>query len=139
MATIRVMHRFNASYVRTHIGPSAALRNHLQLRGLAVRTAAQQRLREPPRRIDTGLLINSIQILVYYQFGAPVVRIGTDVEYALFIHNGTRPHRIVPRNARVLAWQGPTGVVFARSVNHPGMAANPFLRDGLQRGMAQFR
>lgn len=110
MATVRVTHRFNAGYVRTHVAPSPGLRNALELRGLAVRTASQQRIRENPRRIDTGNLINSIQMVVFYRNGAPVVRIGTDVEYSIYVHEGT---------------------IY--------MEANPFLRDGLRRGMEQFR
>lgn len=110
MATVRITHKFNDSYVRTRIAPSPGLRNAMELRGLAVRTAAQQRIRENPRRIDTGNLINSIQMVILYRDGAPVARIGTDVEYAIYVHEGTIH-----------------------------MEANPFLRDGLRRGLEQFR
>lgn len=51
-------------------------------------------------------------------------------DYALFVEVGTRPHVIEShgdyplRNAR-------TGQVFGRRVNHPGTAAQPFLRPAL--------
>lgn len=140
MATVKVRHQLNSSYIRDTIGRSQRLRNYLEIRGLAVRSASQQRLRQPPQRIDTGNLINSIQMRTFTRRGFPVVRIGTSVEYSLFVHNGTAPHVIRPRNARALAFPGRDGrTVFAMRVNHPGMQANPFLVDGLARGMAMFR
>ncbi len=77
--------------------------------GIAVQSAAKVRIRESPQRIDTGNLINSIQVRIYYRNGIPIARIGTDVEYSIYVHNGT---------------------VY--------MEANPFLRDGLIRGVQQF-
>jgi hypothetical protein len=96
-------------YVRVLARPGGPVERDLELRALAVQAAAKQRLRQSPERIDTGNLINSIQIRIYYRNGFPVARIGTDVEYSVFVHNGT---------------------VF--------MEANPFLRDGLARASRQF-
>lgn len=110
MAAVRVRQQLNVGYVRTRIArPGGPLERHLELRALAVQAAAKQRIREAPQRIDTGNLLNSIQIRIYYRGGMPIARIGTDVEYAIFVHDGT---------------------VY--------MEANPFLRDGLIRGMQQF-
>lgn len=140
MARVRVRHRLNTGYAREVIGRGNNLRRFMEIRGLAVRSASQQRLREYPRRIDTGNLINSIQTVTLQRRGLPVVRIGTDVEYALYVHNGTSPHIIVPRRARVLAFRGRDGrMVFTTRVNHPGMEANPYLVDGLARGFAMFQ
>lgn len=52
-------------------------------------------------------------------------------DYALFVHEGTRPHPIVPRRGKFLAWI-PRGsgakTIFARSVMlHPGTKAQPWL------------
>lgn len=110
MAQVRTDHSFNAGYVRYLARQGGPLVRNLELRGLAVQAAAKQRLRQAPQRIDTGNLLNSIQIRVYYRGGFPVVRIGTDVEYAIYVHEGT---------------------VYMRP--------NPFLRDGLIQGMRQFR
>lgn len=52
--------------------------------------------------------------------------IGTAVPYAAFVHEGTRAHDIVARNARALFWAGAAHPV-AR-VHHPGTQANPWLR-----------
>lgn len=44
------------------------------------------------------------------------------IPYAKIQEEGgrTAPHVIVPRTAAVLAWEGPSGLVFAKRVNHPG-------------------
>lgn len=110
MATVRVRQQLNVGYVRTRVAqPGGPLVDYLTVRALAVQAAAKQRIRQAPERIDTGNLINSIQIRVYYRNGMPVARIGTDVEYSIYVHEGT---------------------IY--------MEANPFLRDGLIRGMQQF-
>lgn len=52
----------------------------------------------------------------------------SNVSYAKFVDEGTKPHRIEPREARVLHWSSGASDVFARSVNHPGTRANPFIQ-----------
>lgn len=51
-----------------------------------------------------------------------------DTSYAEFVSLGTRPHRIVPRNAQALRfyWPRKGGIVYFRSVNHPGTQPNDF-------------
>lgn len=44
-------------------------------------------------------------------------------EYAIFVHEGTGPHKIVPRQAKALAFGG----IVVKSVNHPGTAATKFM------------
>lgn len=57
---------------------------------------------------------------------------GAKQQYAMHVHEGTRPHVIKPRRKKVLSWKGPEGRVFASSVNHPGTPARPWLRNALQ-------
>lgn len=57
---------------------------------------------------------------------------GARQQYAMHVHEGTRPHVIKPRRKKVLSWKGPEGRVFASSVNHPGTPARPWLRRALQ-------
>jgi len=53
------------------------------------------------------------------------------VSYAVPVHEGTRPHTIVAKKARVLANKR-TGQMFGRVVNHPGTKAQPFLREAVE-------
>lgn len=48
-----------------------------------------------------------------------------DTDYAQYVAEGTQPHVIVPRSARVLRFEVGGEVVFATRVNHPGNAPNP--------------
>lgn len=84
------------------LGASPGVVRFMTARGVQVQSAARERLRSSPRRIDTGTLINSIQVETNVLSTTVIVRIGTNVHYAIFVHNGTRY-----------------------------MAANPFLTDAL--------
>lgn len=48
---------------------------------------------------------------------------------AIFVHWGTRPHKILPKRKTVLRWPSAGaggGFVFARGVNHPGYKGDPW-------------
>jgi hypothetical protein len=63
---------------------------------------------------------------------------GAQADYALYVHEGTRRHVIRPRNpGGVLAFPSGGRTVFARSVNHPGTRARPFLRNAAERVAAE--
>ena len=48
--------------------------------------------------------------------------------HARFVHDGARPHVIVPRKRKVLRWPGGAQFIFARRVNHPGYSGDAWLR-----------
>lgn len=115
-----------------------AIKDHRQLMGhVAGLVKAEASVRAP---VKTGNLRRSIRIgRVTDNFAEIVV----DAKYAAMVERGTRPHIIVPRNRKVLAWGGSrrlsgslrTGAkatTFARRVNHPGTRAKPFLLPGAQ-------
>lgn len=78
----------------------------------------------------TGTLANSFQRTPVALQGSKLIGgVENTADYAMFVHDGTSPHVIRPRRAKVLTWF-PTGggpQVFARKVNHPGTKARPFL------------
>lgn len=94
--------------------------------GLTRRIAAQAKLNVP---VLTGNLGRSIEEDPIRFVGPFRVETGVTAKanYARFVHDGTRPHVIRPRNATVLAFPIDGRMVFARSVNHPGTRARPFL------------
>lgn len=65
------------------------------------------------------------------------VTVGSDLEYAAFVNDGTKPHIIRPRRAKVLRFNVGGQTVFARVVNHPGTKARPFLDRALREVAAQ--
>lgn len=99
MAKVRVGH-IDAARVRAALKEPVA-RDMLR-RGLRVESAAKRRISHSPRRIDTGRLRASINTQPIEHEGLPGVRVGTNVDYAIYVHEGTRH-----------------------------MQANPFLRDAL--------
>lgn len=84
----------------------------LVIRGRSVRNA--------PAR--TGRLRSS----AYTSYAPLMGEIGFKANYALFVHEGTKAHMILPLTKKALWWKGANHPV-AR-VRHPGTRANPFLK-----------
>ena len=58
--------------------------------------------------------------------------------YAKFVVEGTRPHKIYPARAAVLAFKTAAGdLVFTRLVRHPGTKPNPFMQRALDKAREQ--
>ena len=137
MGHVTVHHVYNAARMQAILkNPTGGLAKDMVKRGIRVQTKARLNLQRHPRRIDTGLLRASIQVQLIYFRGYPAVRVGSDLEYAIFVHEGTgiygpRHHLITPKHGKFLVFQpkGSAHLVFARSVK--GMTPNPFLADAL--------
>lgn len=52
-------------------------------------------------------------------------------DYALFVHEGTKPHEIRAINKKALANRR-TGQFFGKLVHHPGTRAQPFLKEAVK-------
>lgn len=114
--------------------------------GLLAVQRAQERV---PRR--TGNLFRTIRVAEVDE-NAQRVRVvagGTrEVGYASDVEFGTRPHVIVPRKRKALAWggerrlsgslrRGASATSFARRVNHPGTRPRPYLRPGAEQALRE--
>lgn len=89
--------------------------------------------------VKTGRLARSIDHEVQGVGADAVARIGTNVEYALAVEFGSKPHRIYPKNpGGMLAfyWEKLGQDVALPYVNHPGTPEQPFLRPALFRERA---
>lgn len=53
---------------------------------------------------------------------------GRIAPYARFVHDGARPHVILPKDKRALRWPIPGGFAFAKRVDHPGYRGDAWLR-----------
>lgn len=84
--------------------------------------------------VDTGRLRASIRIEARR---TATLRskfvIGSDVFYAPYVNDGTRPHIIRPRTKQALRFRVGGRTVFAKVVHHPGTRARPFLDDALKQ------
>jgi hypothetical protein len=131
-----------AAVARMLRDPRGGVARDLLRRGLKVEAAAK--LKCP---VDHGRLRSSIHAALVITERGLVCEVGTDVKYAMWVHDGTglygpRHARIYPKNARVLVFtprvSAPGGpliarknrkTVFVRSTR--GMRGTPFLRDAL--------
>lgn len=51
---------------------------------------------------------------------------------AVYLHEGTKPHDIVPRMKKILRFPGKSGLVFTRRVHHPGTSPDQFLYEAAE-------
>ena len=83
----------------------------------------------------TGKLARSIVMDVDEKGEA---RIRALAPYARFVVEGTKPYKIYPVRAGVLAFKSAAGdLVFTRLVRHPGTKPNPFLTRALDKAREQ--
>lgn len=85
---------------------------------------------------DTGNLKNSINFNITNKGLTGEVYAGA--EYAPDVEFGTDPHKIVAKNGKALAFKKDGKTVFAKSVNHPGTRAQPFLFPAWEAEMPKF-
>lgn len=104
MSTVRLDQRAINSLLRSPQGPVA---QDLIRRGIRVQNRAKQNLTgaggQGLRAFDTGALANSITYEFLQVNGNPVVRVGANTYYALWIHEGTRKMRARPYLAEALS------------------------------------
>lgn len=120
--------------------PNGAVARDILRRTLRVESAAKRNLGggggSGPKRVNTGRLRASITHQLLVVGDKPVGRVGTNVKYARYVHDGTgvygpRHTPIRPKRAKVLRWTSRGGqVVFA--ARSRGMQPNHFLRNALR-------
>lgn len=108
--------------------------------------------------VDTGNLRASLTQEIKTRKKVVIGRVGTNVNYAWFVHEGTKPHKIkakdagalrfywpkvgavtvVPKKTKVGRWSGYLGkdkkifLIGKGYVDHPGTKGRPFLRTALR-------
>lgn len=83
--------------------------------------------------VKSGALRRSIGITSVQEttFGTEVL-VSANIEYALAVHQGAKPHVIEARNVSMLRFPDKSGfIVYTPRVNHPGNKPNPFLWEAL--------
>lgn len=83
--------------------------------------------RDERPHLRTGRYLNSIHPVVKKSTTQMTGAIRSNVEYARYLEEGTRPHIIRPKTAKALFWPGARHPV--KQVNHPGTPAYRVLGD----------
>lgn len=107
----------------------------VHMAGLTVRATSLAKLYAPVR---SGRLRGSITGITVS--GAPLTVdavVGADTDYALYVHEGTKPRVIEPKNGHSYVTFFVGGRKYtANKVNFPGTKAHPFLRRAMEEVMA---
>lgn len=113
-----------------------ALRSVVQQEAVTLIREGQRRVIQSAKMrspVDTGQLRGSHHASNITIQGTKISGEVTAVQdYATAVHEGSKPHVIRPKHAKALTWGKGKGRVFARSVNHPGAKARPWLLNATQ-------
>jgi hypothetical protein len=141
-----VTHRIDSAAIQALLtSPNGGVVKDLIRRGVRVQTAAKKNISgaNGPKRVNSGRLRGSIQWQLYFIAGIPAVRVGTNVKYGIFVHQGTglygpRGEVIRPKSAKFLVFKsqayGAKKGKFKGKVVVPyvkGMKPNHFLKNAL--------
>lgn len=143
-----ITHKMDPSVLQVMFNSSnGAVAKDLMKRGARVESRAKRNVSgiggSGPKRVDTGHLRSSIKHQLVVRSEGLSVRVGTNVYYARWVHDGTGiygpKHMVIkPKRAKVLVWRSKlhgqkhgkfAGFVVAKSVK--GMRPNPFLAAAL--------
>jgi hypothetical protein len=100
----------------------------LYKRGLRLQQLARTTV---PKR--SGALASSIAVRYSRGGTNPFVTIGSKLDYAYWVHEGTRPHNIRVNRDRLMRFTVRGRVIYATTVNHPGSRPTHYLSRHLRR------
>lgn len=137
---VQITHHMNFAQIQKILtSPLGPVAKDMMRRGLKVETAAKRNLSSDPKRVNTGRLRASITRKMVMTTRGPAVQVGTNVSYAIYVHEGTglygpKAKMIRPVNKKVLRWKvkggrGKKGYTY--SMKSSGMRPNHFLKNAL--------
>ena len=111
------------------------------LKGMA-QVAFDTAQRQADTHTQTGQLARSLQLKPVGESAWSVQHDLQHAPHALFVHWGTRPHIIKPKDKKMLRFPSGQGAgthfVFARFVKHPGYKGDPWLVQAADEAVRQF-
>lgn len=144
MAKVNFSSKLNTSQIQILLKSShGPVAKDIIKRCIRVESKAKQNISRNPKRVDTGRLRSSITWELRLIGGKPVGRVGTNVKYARYVHDGTGiygPYSEVirPVHAKALRWKSAKygakkgkNKGFAYAKYTLGMKPNPFLKNAL--------
>lgn len=107
------------------------------LEGLA-QTAYGTARREADTHTQTGALVRSLSLKPEGDDAWIVGHDTAHAPHALFVHWGTKPHVIRPKERKALRWVNGNGYLFAKFVKHPGYKGDPWLETAADEAVRRF-
>ena len=111
---LSIMDKASSTAAKTHAMHEAGLRLE---RAIALKTP-----------VLTGGSKASVKMVSY---DAAKTVVSSSLPHMPGLEDGTKAHIIRPKNAKVLAFKGGSGMVFRKVVHHPGTKGRHMFRDGL--------
>lgn len=99
-------------------------------RGERVKAEAKRRVGKQTHNLENRIVKRVVEV-----DGLPAIAVGwVGVPYGILHHEGTRPHTIRARKAKVLKFYSARAgkTIYTKQVNHPGTKPNRFLTDALR-------
>lgn len=84
-----IHHDLNQSAINS-LPTSPRVQANMLRRGIRVQNQARRLLTQRKPGVDTGRLRASVSVEQFIRGGVIVTRIGSNVEYAIYVHEGTR-------------------------------------------------
>lgn len=106
--------------------PTGMVGRYIFKKGQVVAMAARSKV-----GVRTGKLKASIHVRHERGAAGQYVKVGSDLNYALLHHEGSKPHVIMATRAQALRFSAGGRIVYTRQVSHPGTRANRYLKDSL--------
>lgn len=126
--TIKNLNQVTSRFNKLSLDVQDELKDALDISLRDVKEYAQKNHRFISRTGDTERSIDS-----HANYGAIFKGIVSSRSIiALYQHDGTKSHIIVPRKKFVLRWADGNKFRFAKRVRHPGIKADPFLENALE-------
>lgn len=102
--------------------------------------AAHARVRHDGYVNQTGELSGSImadEVQGSFASGDMTATVAAGAAHGIFVHDGTKPHVIKPKQRKALRWEVEGGFAFAKEVHHPGTDATNFLANAVEEKLPE--
>lgn len=99
-----------------------------------VEAEAKQRV-----KVKTGDLRRKITHVTKHDDDVSTAKIGSNLEYAQPLEEGSNPHKIRSKDGKPLRFQIDGHWVTVDEVNHPGNKAQPFLRPAIEENTGEIQ
>ena len=108
--------------------PSSMFGRHMERMGVKLRMLAM---------MQAGMKTGQTRALMFSRVsggaGGMVLTVGSNGEAALYHHQGTKSHLILPKYAKTLRFKVNGRIVYAKVVHHPGTRPNRYLTDNMRK------
>lgn len=89
--------------------------------GIKDRASTEHRYKRQSGQLERDGIVTRVEDNV------ATIALNPRVPYGVYVHEGTKPHIILPKQKRVLRWSDGNKFIFSKSVVHPGTKPDQFL------------